>query len=172
MITSNRSSLSRRAVLTALGAFAAAPAMAASPPLAGVRFRAVAVDVAPLRATGADDYADWIAAELPGLLRQSFAARWAPNDRDAATLVARIDEVFLGPTGSASGNPVLDATDGIQGAGITVGPRGQRSAPFPLYCAVGANTYPNMPDQLGITRRRVETLARSFAQWLPGQMGL
>ncbi len=165
--------LTRRAVLSALAAVAAAPGIAAAaPPLAGIRFREIKVDVAPLRASGNGDFADWIAAELPGLLRKSFAAYLAPGDRNAATLVARIDEVIVGPPGSVDNNPVADTTDGIQGEGIVLGPRGEQTASYPLYCAVGADTYLNMPYQLDITRRRVETLAQSFAQWLPGQMGL
>ncbi len=167
--------LTRRAVLSTLAALAAAPgiAMAASP-LAATRFRDIRVDVAPLRESGDGDFADWIAAELPGMLRRSFAAYLTPGDRNAATLVARIDEVIIGTlhSGGFGGNPVADAIDGIQGEGIVVGPRGQQIASYPLYCAVGADTYLNMPYQLDITRRRVETLALSFAQWLPGKMGL
>jgi hypothetical protein len=145
----------------------------AASPLAGIRFREIRVDVAPLRASGAGDFADWIAAEEPALLRKSFAAYLAPGDRHAATLVARIDEVILGALHSGGyGNPAFDAIDGIRGEGIVLGPRGQQIASYPLYAAVGANTYLNMPYQLEITRRRVETLAQSFAQWLPGQMGL
>jgi hypothetical protein len=172
MVMDNRL-LTRRAVLSALAGLAAAPGIAAAAsPLAGVRFREIRVDVAPLRASGAGDFADWIAAELPGLLRKSFAASLAPGDRNAATLVARIDEVILGPSDSAFGNPAIDAIDGIQGEGIVLSPRGQEIASYPLYAAVGAQTFLNMPYQLEITRRRVETLARSFAQWLPGKMGL
>ncbi len=165
--------LTRRAVVSTLAALAAAPgiAMAASP-LAATRFREIRVDVAPLRESGNGDVADWIAAELPGMLRKSFAAYLTPGDRNAATLVARIDEVIIGPPGSVDNNPVADTTDGIQGEGIVLGPHGQQIASYPLYSAVGADTYLNMPYQLDITRRRVETLALSFAQWLPGKMGL
>jgi hypothetical protein len=165
--------LTRRAVLSSLAALAAAPGIAAAASsLAGIRFREIRVDVAPLRASGAGDFADWIAAEEPALLRKSFAAYLAPGDRNAATLVARIDEVILGPPNSAFGNPILDAIDGIRGAGIALTPRGREIASYPLYCSVGAQTYLNLPYQLEITRRRVETLAQAFAQWLPGQMGL
>ncbi len=167
--------LTRRAVLSSLAAVAAAPGLAAAAsPLAGMRFRDIRVDVAPLRASGAGDFADWIAAEEPALLRKSFAAYLAPGDRSAATLVARIDEVIIGAlhSGGYGANPGFDAIDGIQGEGIVLGPRGQQIASYPLYSAVGADTYLNMPYQSEITRRRVETLAQSFAQWLPGQMGL
>ncbi len=165
--------LTRRAVLSSLAALAAAPGVAAAAsPLAGIRFREIRVDVAPLRASGNGDFADWIAAALPAELRKSFAAYLAPGDRSASTLVARVDEIILGAVDSASGNPALDAIDGIQGAGIVLSPRGQQIASYPLYASVGALTYLNLPYQSEITRRRVETLAQSFAQWLPGQMGL
>ena len=165
--------LTRRAVLSTLAALAAAPGIAAAAPaLAGIRFRAIRVDVSALRANGDGDFADLLAAELPGLLRKSFAAYLAPGDRSGATLVARVDEVILGAPYSRYQVPVADATDGIRGAAIVLGPRGGELASYPLYCAVGANTYLNMPYQAEITRRRVETLAQSFAQWLPGQMGL
>lgn len=165
--------LTRRAVLSGLAALAVAPKIAAAAsPLAGIRFREIRVDVAPLRASGNGDFADWIAAVLPAELRKSFAAYLAPGDRNAATLVARVDEAILGPPDSAFGNPSLDAVDGIQGAGIVLSPRGQQIASYPFYASVGAQTYLNMPYQLDITRRRVETLALAFAQWLPGKMGL
>jgi hypothetical protein len=162
--------VTRRAALTAMAAFAVAPGVALAAP-EGARFGAIRIDVTPLRSNGGDDYANWVAAVLPAALHQSFARYLAPGDRAAPTLVARVDEVFLGPEHSTFGNPVADAIDGIQGQGIVLGPRGQQISSYPLYASVGANTYSNMPYQLDITRRRVETLAQSFAQWLPGQMG-
>jgi hypothetical protein len=165
--------LTRRAALSTLAALAAAPGIAmAAAPVAGTRFREIRVDVAPLRANGSGQIADWIAAELPGLLRKSFAAYLAPDDRGAATLVARVDQVFLGPSGSVDTNPVADTTDGIVGAGVVLGAGGQQLASYPLSASVGADTYLNQPYQLEITHRRVDTLAQSFAQWLPGQMGM
>ena len=164
--------VTRRAALTGLAALAA-PRIALAAP-AGARFGEIRVDVSPLRNSGDGDFADWVAAVLPEALRQAFASYLAPGDRSAPILVARIDHVFLGPLhpGGFGGNPVSDAIDGIEGEGIVLSPRGQQIASYPLYSAVGANTYLNMPYQLDITRRRVETLARSFAQWLPGKMGL
>lgn len=167
--------LTRRTVLTTLIALAGAPsiAVAALPP-GGLRFRDIRIDLAPLRASGNGDFADWVAAVLPGALRKSFAAYVAPGDRSGDTLVARVDEVIIGPlhSGGFGGSPVSDAIDGIQGEGIVLGPRGQQIAAYPLYSSVGADTYLNQPYQEDITRRRVQTLALSFAQWLPGQMGL
>ena len=43
---------------------------------------------------------------------------------------------------------------------------------YPLISSFGADSQPNSPYQTDIRRRRVETLALSFAQWLPGKMGL
>lgn len=165
--------VTRRAALSALAVAALAPRLALAAPEAA-RFSAIRIDVAPLRNNGDGDFADWVAAVLPGALRQSFAPYLAPGDRNAPVLVARVDQVYLGPehSGGFGGNPVMDAIDGIQGEGVVLGPRGQPVASYPLYSAVGADTYINMPYQLDITRRRVETLAKSFAQWLPGKMGL
>ena len=65
-----------------------------------------------------------------------------------------------------------DATDGIEGAGVVLDGRGRVVGSYPLYSSVGADSLPNSPYQTDILRRRVETLALSFAQWLPGKMGL
>ena len=113
---------------------------------------------------------------LPGYLRQTFAKYLAPGDRSAGVLVARIDDVTLGA-------PQTRHVDRL--------PLGQRYAPtaskapawcstgaagwsqsYPLFSSVGADSLPNSPYQTDIRRRRAETLALSFAQWLPGKMGL
>ena len=166
--------VTRRAALTAftaLGAVAVAPGIVLAAPSGS--FSSIRVDVSPLRKSGDNEVADWVSAVLPAALHQSFAA-YLTGARGAPTLVARIDQVIIGPShsGGFGGNPVQDAIDGIEGVGIVVGPRGQEIASYPLYSAVGADTYINMPYQLDITRRRVETVAQSFAQWLPGKMGL
>lgn len=163
--------VTRRAALGAMAALVAAPSLALAA-AEGARFGAIRIDVGPLRESGNTEYADWVAAVLPAALNQSFGRYLARGDRGAPTLVARVDEVFLGPEHSTFGNPAADAIDGIQGEAIVLNPRGQQIGSYPLYSAVGANTYQNMPYQLDITRRRVETLAQSFAQWLPGKMGL
>ena len=94
-----------------------------------------------MRANGSGDYADWVAAPAaPAALSQAFAAYLAPGDRNAATLVARIDEVSLGAAGSRPDEPAGDATDGIQGEGIVLGPGGRQIAAYPLYSAVGAES--------------------------------
>lgn len=168
--------VTRRAALTALtalGAAFAAPAFALAA-LPNGSFSAIRIDVSPLRKNGDDQVADWVAAVLPAALHQSFASYLTPGARGAPTLVVRIDQVIIGPqhSGGFGGNPVQDAIDGVEGVGIVVGPGGREIASYPLYSAVGADAYINMPYQLDITRRRVETAAQSFAQWLPGKMGL
>lgn len=167
--------VTRRAALASLTALAAAPGMAlAGATQAETRFREIRIDVAPLRANGDNDFADWIAAVLPAALKKAFAAYLAPGDRSAAILVARIEHIYIGPSHSGGWGASLtsDAIDGIEGEGIVLNARGQQIASYPLYAAVGAETDMNMPYQLDIMRGRVETLAQSFAQWLPGKMGL
>jgi hypothetical protein len=165
------SQITRRSALTALAGMLAAPTLAhALGGPAATRFRAIVVDVGPMRAKGDMITADWIAQDLPGLLRKSFAANLAPGDRNAPVLLARVDLVTLGIPGSGGGGIFAGNTaiDYIQGAGI-VGGRG--GAVYPLLSSL--QSYPQMPDPTGFQgRQRVDNLAASFAQWLPGQMGL
>ena len=111
---------------------------------------------------------------LPGYLRQTFAKYLAPGDRSAGILVARIDDVTLGVQGSRMSLGFLsnDTTDGIEGAAVVLDGRGRVVNSYPLYSSLGADSLPNSPYQTDVLRRRVETLALSFAQWLPGKMGL
>ena len=172
------------AILAALvaGGFAfAQPAGAAgegSPPLAGaaaanLRLRAIEVDVGPLARNGLGPEADWLAEERPARLRAVFAGRLAPGDRAAPGLVVRIDLVTLGPSGGGGTQPFGggDARDDIQGAATLVGPNGRTVATFPRFASqldyTGGSVY-----ERGTERRRVGQLAASFAQWLPGRMGL
>jgi len=178
----------RRAALAALcaplaiGALFAGPlpaaADAASPPFAGaaaaqVRFKAIKVDVSPLAEKGLGPEASWMAQDLPGRLQGAFAARMAPRDSAAPTLVVRIDAVYLG---DSNGNPsqpfgVYGARDNIEGVGMVVAPNGKVAATYPLFATQSAFTGGSVYEA-GIARRRVDDLASSFAQWLPGQMGL
>ena len=165
----------RRAALAALSLAAASAAMKASAaPLGDVRFREIRVDVSPLRAKNEDDEARWVAAVMPGYLRQAFAKYLAPGDRSAGILVARIDDVAIGTAGSRMSIGFLsnDTTDGIEGAGVVLDGRGRVVNSYPLYSSLGADSLQNSPYQTDILRRRVETLAASFAEWLPSKMGL
>jgi hypothetical protein len=163
-------------------AIAGAPAPVAaedgSAPFAGaaaaqMRFRAIKVDVSPLAANGLAPEAAWLAQDLPARLAAAFAARLAPRDGAAPTLVARIDLVRLGASGEGGTEPFGGggARDGIQGVGLVVAPNGRTIAAFPLYTSQIAITGGSVYER-GTERRRVAELAAMFAQWLPGQMGL
>ncbi len=164
--------LTRRAALAALTAFALAP-RAASAMAVATRFREIRVDVSPLAGKDEADFGRWIAAVLPGYLRQTFAKYLAPGDRSAPVLIARVDLVTIGQSNMHGfGFMAFDATDSINGSGVVADGRGRAIANFPLFSSLNVDSQPNSPYQTDILRRRVDTLALSFAQWLPGQMGL
>lgn len=170
----NATFVSRRAALAAFAGAALAPAWARADnsAMAVQVFRAIEVDVQPTREMGSDILADWIAAELPALLRKSLGAHLNPADRNAPLLRARIDSITLGEDHSSGlGIPSQNVTDYIEGAGVVVGAGGRVIASYPLLCSLGAST--QAPDPEGIiTRQRVDNLAQSFAEWLPGKLGL
>jgi hypothetical protein len=169
--------MTRRAILAVLASTAtlgsATTVLAAAWP-DGQRFREIRVDVSPLRARGEGESAAWVAAVLQADLQKSFAKYLAPGDRSAGVLVARIDNVVLGDPHPGMGSGMLgsDSIDGIEGDGLALDARGRVVGTYPLYSTVGADSFQGLPYQDDIRRRRVETLALSFAQWLPGQMGL
>jgi len=81
-------------VLSALalcGAPSGQGALAGSTPA----FRAIRVDVAPLRANAGDPTATWVAQDLPGELARALSGRMAPG---GAPLIVRIDYLTLGPS--------------------------------------------------------------------------
>jgi len=184
-----RANWSRRAALLGLGALTLAPGPAGAyetlQPLPGealarLRLRAIKVDVAPLRNNANGPAADWLEADLPGLLQHAFAARLAPRDSGAPMLVARIDLIVLGSSRRFDGFGFRhrlggfigpNATDSIEGAAVILGANGRVLATYPLLSSVQAFADWPGPD-IERSRRRVATLAQSFAQWLPGQMGL
>ncbi len=161
--------LTRRAALTAVGAITLAPmaALAQAP----LKFRAVKVDVGPLRENAGDPTAAWVAESLAPALAQSLAPYLAPGDRNGATLIARIGNVYLGPSGGGP-NPWGRGQDTIEGDLIVRGPRGVVSD-VPLRAI--ASYWPNATDQVlweRWNRDRVDALARAFAGWTPRQLGL
>ena len=97
--------LTRRAALVALGALALPGWRKRGAALAqpGLRIRAIKVDVSPIRASMGDPTAAWVQQALPGALAQSLAPYMAPGDRNGATLVARIDYLYLGPSSGGPG---------------------------------------------------------------------
>jgi hypothetical protein len=165
--------LTRRAALSALGAFALSslartPVVLAQP---GLRIRAIKVDVSPIRASMGDPTAAWVEEALPGALAQSLARYMAPGDRNGATLIARIDTLYLGPSSGGAG-PWGSSQDTINGALLLKGPRGV-VANVPLRAI--SSYYPTPVDQTLVERAlqgRVTALAQVFAGWAPRELGL
>jgi hypothetical protein len=165
--------LTRRAAaasLASLAALAILPARAQPRPAPISRFRAIQIDLAPLRSSGDRASADVLAKELPGFLAHYFAPYLAPADRRAPILRARIDSVSYGVEGSVSG-PFNTTMDYIDGAAVVVGAGGRPVATYPITSSVIA--HPDLTDVTGWSaRQRMINLAQSYAQWLPGKMGL
>jgi hypothetical protein len=164
--------LTRRAALASFGALgfsvAQMPAALAQP---GLRIRAIKVDVSPIRASMGDPTAAWVEQALPGALAHSLAAYMAPGDRNGATLVARIDTLYLGSSSGGPG-PFGSTQDTIAGTLSLKGPRGA-SANVPLRAI--SSYYPMAVDQALVERAlqgRVEALSQVFAGWAPRELGL
>jgi hypothetical protein len=168
------SALTRRAALAALGGALALPPVVVRSAMAqpGLRIRAIKVDVSPIRASMGDPTAAWVEEALPGALAQALAPYVAPGDRSAATLVARIDYLYLGPS---SGGPGFfrQTQDTINGTLLLKGPRGGVVAKVPLRAI--SSYYPMAVDQALVERAlegRVTALAQAFAGWAPRELGL
>ena len=166
--------LTRRAAIAALGALVL-PALAevrSASAQPGLRIRAIKVDVSPIRASMGDPTAAWVEQALPGALAQSLAAYMAPGDRGGATLVARIDYLYLG---SSSGGPGFfnQTQDTINGTLLLKGARGGVVASVPLRAI--SSYIPMAIDQTLVERAlegRVTALAQAFAGWAPRELGL
>jgi hypothetical protein len=137
------------------------------------RFKAIRIDVSALAAKGLAPEASWLTQDLPAPLHTAFSGHLAPGVSAAPTLVVRIDGVYLGMSGGAGTAPFGDnaARDGIEGAAVVLASNGKPIATFPLFTTVVADTG-GAPHELDSVRGRVTELAKSFAYWLPGQMGL
>ena len=167
--------LTRRAGLLALGALALQGCVSTPPPsvaASGLRFRAIKVDVSPLRASMGDPTAAWVEQALPGALAQALGPHMAPGDRNGATLVARIDYLYLG---SSSGGPGFfgQTQDTISGTLLVLGPRGGVVEKVPLRAI--SSYIPMAVDQALVERAlegRVTALAQTFAGWAPRELGL
>jgi hypothetical protein len=164
--------LTRRAALASLGALLPAlaemPAALAQP---GLRIRAIRVDVSPIRASMGDPTAAWVEEALPGALAQSLAPYMAPGDRNGATLVARIDTLYLGTSGGGPGF-FHQTQDTVNGTLLLRGPRGV-IANVPLRAI--SSYYPMAVDQTLVERAlqgRVVALAQAFAGWAPRELRL
>jgi hypothetical protein len=166
--------LTRRAALAGLGALVLPAMVEMGSALAqpGLRIRAIKVDVSPLRASMGDPTAAWVEEALPGALAQSLAPYMAPGDRNGATLVARIDYLYLGPS---SGGPGFfhQTQDTINGTLLLRGSRGGVVASVPLRAIT--SYFPMAVDQTLVERAlegRVTALAQAFAGWAPRELGL
>jgi hypothetical protein len=158
--------LTRRAALAALGAFALAPVGAARAQPA-FHIRDIVVDV---RAEVGDPTVTWLQQELPGAIAQALGAHYAPGDRDGATLVARIDYIYLGPSSGGTG-PAGASQDTIKGALVVRGARGGEDIPLRAITFY----YPMAVDQAlpeQAYHDRVTALAQAFAGWVPRELGL
>jgi hypothetical protein len=165
--------LTRRAAIAALGALVlpALAEMRSASAQPGLRIRAIKVDVSPIRASMGDPTAAWVEQALPGALAKSLAPYMAPGDRNGATLVARIDYLYLG---SSSGGPGFfhQTQDTINGTLLLRGPRGV-VANVPLRAI--SSYFPMAVDQTLVERAlegRVTALAQAFAGWAPRELGL
>ena len=166
--------LTRRAALAALGALALPSALAvrSANAQAGVRFRDIEVDVSPLRASSGDPTAAWVQQALPGALAQALAPYMAPGDRSGATLVARIDFIYLGPSSGGTGPWAPPRTRSR--ASSWSGDRAAASPPDTPLRAI-TSYYPMAVDQALVERAyhgRVTALAQAFAGWAPRELGL
>ena len=164
--------MTRRGVLYALAfAIPSAIAVRGAVAQAGLRLRAIRVDVSPLRASAGDPTAAWVEEELPGQLAQALAPYLSPGDRNGATLVARINTLYLGP--NRGPGFFGSSQDTIEGTLIVRGPHGGVAADTPLRAI--SSYYPNPFDQplrVDSNRSRVAALAQAFAGWAPRELGL
>jgi hypothetical protein len=164
--------LTRRAALAAVGALAL-PTVSVRSALAqpGVRFRNIVVDVSPLRASAGDPTAAWLEEALPGALEQALAGYMAPGDRNGATLVARIDYLYLGPNHGVG--PLGSSQDTINGSLLVKGPRGGVAAAAPIRAITSYIPTPvDQPLRVESNHWRVVALAQAFAGWAPRKLGL
>jgi hypothetical protein len=163
--------VTRRAGLAALGALALQGCASAVPTATagGARIRAIKVDVSPIRASMGDPTAAWVEQTLPGAIAQALGASYAPGDRNGATLVARIDYVYLGPSSGGTG-PAGATQDTMSGVLSIGGPRGGVDTPLRAISFY----YPMAIDQTLWERAyyyRVLELSQAFAGWVPRKLG-
>jgi hypothetical protein len=167
--------LTRRAAIAALGTLVlpALVGMRSASAQPGLRIRAIKVDVSPIRQSMGDPTAAWVEQALPGALAQSLAPYMAPGDRNGATLVARIDYLYLGPSSGGGGFGGFRRTqDTINGTLLLKGPRGI-VANVPLRAI--SSYFPMAVDQAlpeQAFQGRVVALAQVFAGWAPRELGL
>jgi hypothetical protein len=166
--------MTRRDALAAFGTIAlpSVVAVRGAHAQAGVRFRDIVVDVAPLRVWAGDPTAAWVQQELPGALAQALAGHMAPGDRSGATLFVQIDYIYLAPTSGGTGK-AAGFQDTIAGGLMIKGPRAGAPAITPLRAIT--SYYPSSVDAALVVEgfhARVVELAQAFAGWAPRELGL
>ena len=119
--------------------------------------------------------AAWVEEALPPALAQALAPYMAPGDRNGATLVARIDYLYLGPSSGGGGGfgGFRRTQDTINGTLLVKGPRGGLAANVPLRAI--STYFPMAVDQTLVERAlqgRVVALSQAFAGWAPRELGL
>jgi hypothetical protein len=166
--------LTRRAALAALGVLTAPYLIRVRGALAqpGARFRGVQVDVSPLRRRTGDPTAEWVQQELPRALAQALGGYLSPGERGGATLVARIDDIYLGPNSGGTG-PWGASQDTINGVLLIHGPHGGLVSGTPVRAIAFYHPNPfDQPLRVESNHWRVTALAQAFAQWAPRELGL
>jgi hypothetical protein len=168
------SAMTRRGALALLGALGLSLTLAAPDALAGsgLRFRAIVVNVAPLRALTGDPTAAWMEQALAQALPRALGPYLAPGVRNAPVLEVRIDWIYLAPSPGGPG-PRGSAQDTIIGSFLVRGPQGGIESEIPLRTI--ASYYPSGVDQALVERAyhgRITALAQAFAGWAPRELGL
>jgi hypothetical protein len=130
------------------------------------------VDVAPLRARMGDPTAAWVQQELPRALAQALSAYMDPGDRHGATLVARVDDLYLGPNSGGTG-PWGASQDTINGTLLIRGPHGGLASGVPIRAITSYHPMPvDQPMRVESNYLRVVALSQAFAGWAPRELGL
>jgi hypothetical protein len=163
--------VTRRATFAVLFALALPSVVAVQSALAQphVRFRNIVIDV---RATVGDPTVSWLQQALPSAIAQALGAYYSPGDRNGATLVVRIDYLYLGPSSGGLG-PAGASQDTIKGVLIVRGSGSGVTPETPLRAI--SFYYPMAVDQAlpeQAYHDRVFALAQAFAGWVPRELGL
>ncbi|RFB81393.1 hypothetical protein [Methylovirgula sp. 4M-Z18] len=145
---------------------------------ASVRFRAIRVDTSRIAERGLPDYAERLKPMVQQSALAAFGPRLAPQDKQAPTLVIRVDSIQLASyAGGGHSITFSDHSGGggeldwIDGAGLIVAANGKVLADEPLFASQdpgsgGAWFLPDNED------RRTASLCDIFVQWIKRQMQL
>jgi hypothetical protein len=119
-----------------------------------------------------DPTSAWVQQTLPGALAQALGAYMAPGERNGATLIARVDDLYLGPNSGVTG-PWGASQDTINGTLLIKGPHGGIAAETPIRAITSYHPTPvDQPMRVESNYWRVVALAQAFAGWAPRGLGL